>query len=85
MNLDTGAAVNTCPMNGPDGAGDGTLYRTASGGCIPDGGAAKYGEDGFVSISERKTPLVHTRCCAVLEKSRAEDDKISIWDPSVVS
>ena len=40
MNLDTGAAVNTFPSNfGPDGAGDGRFYRTASGEWIPDGGA----------------------------------------------
>ena len=32
MNLDTGAAVNTLPLNlGPGGAGDGRFYRTASG------------------------------------------------------
>ena len=32
MNLDTGAAVNTFPVNfGPEGAGDGRFYRTASG------------------------------------------------------
>ena len=32
MNLDTGAAVNTFPLNfGPDGAGDGRFYRTANG------------------------------------------------------
>ena len=32
MNLDTGAAVNTFPLNfGPEGAGDGKFYRTASG------------------------------------------------------
>ena len=32
MNLDTGAAVNTCPLNfGPEGARDGRFYRTASG------------------------------------------------------
>ena len=30
MNLDTGAAVNTFPLNfGPEGAGDGRFYRTA--------------------------------------------------------
>ena len=40
MNLDTGAAVNTFPLNfGPEGAGDGRFYRTASGEWIPDGGA----------------------------------------------
>ena len=32
MNLDTGVAVNTLPLKiGPEGAGDGRLYRTASG------------------------------------------------------
>ena len=32
MNLDTGAAVNTCALNfGSSGAGDGLFYRTASG------------------------------------------------------
>ena len=32
MNLDTGTAVNTFPLNfGPEGAGDGRFYRTASG------------------------------------------------------
>ena len=35
MNLATGAAVNTFPLNfGPDGAGDGGYYRTASGGFL---------------------------------------------------
>ena len=32
MNIDTGAAVNTFPLNfGPDGARNGRFYRTASG------------------------------------------------------
>ena len=32
INMDTGAAVNAFPLNfGPDGAGDGRFYRTASG------------------------------------------------------
>ena len=32
MNLDTGAAVNTFPLNfGPEGAGDVRFYRIASG------------------------------------------------------
>ena len=40
IKLDTGAAVNTFPLNfGPEGAGDGRFYRTASGEWIPDGGA----------------------------------------------
>ena len=35
MNLDTGAAVNTLPLNlSPEGAGDGRFYRTASGGFL---------------------------------------------------
>ena len=43
MNLDTGAAVNTFPLNfGPDGAGCGIFHRTASCGCIPDGGAWQF-------------------------------------------
>ena len=38
MDLDTGAAVNTFPLNfGPEGAGDGRFYRTAGGEWIPDG------------------------------------------------
>ena len=43
MNLDTGAAVNTFPLNfGPDGAGDGRFYRTASGEWILDGGSWQF-------------------------------------------
>ena len=38
MNLDTGAAVNTFPLNfGPDG--DGRFHRTSSGECVFDYGA----------------------------------------------
>ena len=51
MDLDTGAAVNSLPLNlGPDGAGDGRFYRTASGECIPEGGAGQfqgYDENGW--------------------------------------
>ena len=37
MNLDTGAAVITFPLNfGPERAGDGRFFRTASGAWIPD-------------------------------------------------
>ena len=43
MNLDTGAAVNIFPLNvGPEGAGDGRFYRTASGERILDGGAWQF-------------------------------------------
>ena len=39
MNLDTGAAVHTVPLNfGSGGAGDGRYYQTASGEGIPDDG-----------------------------------------------
>ena len=42
------AALNTFPLNfGPEGAGDGRFYRTASGRWIPDGGAWRFqGYDG---------------------------------------
>ena len=43
MNLDTGAAVNTFPLKfGPEGAGDGRFYRTASGEWIFDGEAWQF-------------------------------------------
>ena len=43
MNLGTGAAVNTFPLNfGPEGAGDGRFYRTASGEWILDDGAWQF-------------------------------------------
>ena len=43
MNLDTGPAVNTFPLNfRPEGAGDGRFYRTASGEWISDGGAWQF-------------------------------------------
>ena len=39
MELDTGAAANTCPLNfGPDGAGDRIFHRTAGGERILAGG-----------------------------------------------
>ena len=43
--------MNTCPLNfGPDGAGDGRFFRTASGECIPDvepGSFQGYDENGL--------------------------------------
>ena len=83
MNLDTGAAVNTFPLNfGPEGAGDGRFYRTASGEWVLDGGAWKiqgYDENGLLrSLNGRLT-----KCCAVLQRSRAKDHNISIWDMTV--
>ena len=89
MNLDTGAAVNTCALNfGPDGAGDGRFHRTASGDCIPDGGAwqcQSYNENGLCQSLNGRVTGVYRVCCAVLEKSRAKDDKISTRDPTVAS
>ena len=84
MNLDTGAAANTFPWNfGPDGAGDGRFCRTASGEWILDGGAWQFqGCDGnglLRSLSARLTG-VHTKFCAALQRSRAEDDEIFIWE-----
>ena len=60
MNLETGAAVNTVPLNfGPDGAADGRFYWTASGEWIPDGGSWQfqgYDEIGLLrSLSGRLT------------------------------
>ena len=50
---DTGAAASTFPLNfGSDGAGDGNIYRTASGECISDGGAWRIWPQ---SIFEQKT------------------------------
>ena len=73
MNLDTGAAVNTFPLNfGPEGAGDGRFYRTASGDWIPDGGAW-----------QRIAQILYTMFCAALQRSRAKDDKISTSDITV--
>ena len=51
MNLERGDAVNTILVNrGPDGAGDGRFYRTASGECILNGGARQsqiYDQNGL--------------------------------------
>ena len=82
MNLDTGAAVNAFPLNfGPEGAGDGRFYRTASGDWIPDGGAWQfqgYDENGLLrSLNGR---LVYTKFCAVRQGSRARDDIFSTSD-----
>ena len=46
MNVEAVVAVNTFPLHvGPDGAGDGRFYRTASGECIPDGRAWQFQGD----------------------------------------
>ena len=70
MNLDTGVAVNTCPLNfGPDGAGDERLYRT------------KWLE----SISQRKTHVCTQSSSQCVRDCMQKDIKNSIWDLTVVS
>ena len=78
MNLDTGAAVNTFPLHfGPEGAGDGRFYRTASGEWILDGGSWQfrgYDENGLLrSLNGRQ------RCCALLQRSGAKEDSQQNW------
>ena len=68
MNLDTGAAVNTLPLNfGPDGAGDGRFCRTASGEWIPDGGAWQfqgYDENGLLRSLNGRLTSAHKKVCS---------------------
>ena len=71
MNLDTGAAVHTFPLNfGPVGAGDGRFYRTASGEWIPDGGAWQFqgcDENGLCRCLNGRVTGVHkvfVQCCS---------------------
>ena len=74
MNLDTGAAVNTFQLNfGPDGAGDGRFYRTASGEWIPDGGAWQvrgYDENGLLRSLNGRLTGVHKVLCSAAEVAR---------------
>ena len=71
MNLDTGAAVSTCPLNfGPDGAGDERFYRTASGEWIPDCGAWQfqgYDENGLLASLNGRLIGVHEVLCSAAE------------------
>ena len=71
MNLDTGAAVNTFPLNfGPDGAGDGRFYRTASGECNAEGGAWQfqgYGENGLLRSLNGRLTGAHEVLCSAAE------------------
>ena len=74
MNLDTGAAVNTFPWNfGPDGKGDGKIYRTASGEGIPDGGAWQfqgYDENGLLRSLNGRLTGAHKLLCSAAEIAR---------------
>ena len=71
MNLDTGAAVNRFPLNfGPDGAGDGKFYRTASGEWIRNGGAWQfqgYDENGLLRSLNGRLTGVHKVLCSAAE------------------
>ena len=71
MNLDTGAAVNTFPLNfGPEGAGDGRFYRTASGEWIPDCGAWQfqgYVENGLLRSLNGRLTGAHKVLCSAAE------------------
>ena len=71
-NLDTGAAVNTFPLNfGPDGAGDGTFYRTARGECIADSDGAwhfqGFNENGLGRSLNGRLTGVHKVLCSAGE------------------
>ena len=86
MNLDMGAALNTCPLNfGPEGAGDGRFFRTASGEWIPDGGAwqfQEYDENGLLRSLNGRLIGAHKVLC-MLQRSSAKDDMISTSDTTV--
>ena len=78
--------MNIFPLNfGPEGARDGRFFRTAIGECILDSGAWQfqgYDEDGLLRSLNGRLTGVH-KVCAVRQKSRAEDDKISTSDMMV--
>ena len=81
VNLGTAAAVTTFPLNfGPDGAGYGSFYRTASGVSVSSlvelGSFQGYDGNGLCRSLNGRLAGVH-KVCAELEKSRAKDEKIS--------
>ena len=63
--------MNTFPLNlGPDGAGDGRFYLTASGEWIPDGGAWQfqgYDENGLLRSLNGRLTGVHKVLCSAAE------------------
>ena len=71
MNLDTGTAVNTFPLNfSPEGAGDGRFCRTTSGEWIPDGEAWQFhGHDeiGLPTPLNGRLTDVHKVLCSAAE------------------
>ena len=79
MNLDTGAAANPFPWNfGPEGAGDGRFYRTATGDWIPEGGAWQYrgyDENGLLrSLNGRLTDAHQVLCSAAEIACKGQQD-----------
>ena len=69
-NLDTGAAVNTFPLNfGSEGAGGGRFYRTASGEWIIDGAwqFQGYDENGLLRSLNGRLTGVHKVLCSAAE------------------
>ena len=71
MNMDTGAAVNTFPLNfGPEKAVDRRFYRTAGGEGIPDGGAWQfdgYDENGLLRSLKGRLTGAHKVLCSAAE------------------
>ena len=71
MNLDTGVAVNTFPLNfGPEGAGGGIFYRTASGEWILEGDAWQlqgYDENGLLRSLHERLIGAHKVMCSAAE------------------
>ena len=71
MNLNTGAAVNTFPLNfGPEGAGDGRFYRAASGEGILVGGAWQFqghDENGLLRSLNGRLHGAHKDLCSAAE------------------
>ena len=71
--------MNTFPLNfGPDGAGDGRFYRTASGELILDGGAWQfqgYDENGLLrSLTGRLTGVHKVLCSAAQIACKGRQD-----------
>ena len=87
INVDTGAAVNICPLNlGPDGTGY-FIEQPVVGECTPDGGAWQfqgYDESGLCRFLNGRPTGVHEVLCSAGEIAR-KDIKISVWDPTVGS
>ena len=79
MTLDTGAAVNTFPLNfGSEGEGDGRFYRTASGEWTLDGGAWQfkgYDENGLLRLLNGRLTGAHKVLCSSAEVARVRETR----------